>query len=127
MEALDFKVDVKRRWFEFHTELRPFACVFGDDPEMAKQASPVAHVRKGLPPFLLIYGGLDYPPVRHTTKKFEEALEEKDCEVQTKKVAWHTHETVVVDLVHGMEPVTAEALRGFVEKQCKAASSGEKP
>jgi acetyl esterase/lipase len=119
VEALDFKIDVKKRWLELHTELRPFACVFGNDPETAKQASPVTHVRKGLPPFLLIYGGLDYPPVRRTTNKFEEALEEKDCDVRTKKVPWHTHETVVVDLVHGMEPVTAEALLGFVEKHTR--------
>jgi acetyl esterase/lipase len=119
VEALDFKINVKRRWFEFHTEMRPFACVFGDDAEMAKQASPVTHVRKGLPPFLLICGGLDYPPVRHTTMEFAKALEDKDVEVQTKKVAWHTHETVVVDLVHGMEPKTADALLTFVEKHTR--------
>jgi acetyl esterase/lipase len=119
VEALDFKVEVKRRWFEFHTELRPFACVFGDDAEAAKQASPVAHVRKGLPPFLLIYGGVDYPPVRHTTKEFAAALKEMDCDVEMKKMPWCTHETVLVDLVHGVEPKTADALLAFVEKHAR--------
>jgi acetyl esterase/lipase len=119
VEALDFKVKVKRRWFEFHTELRPFACVFGDDAEAAKEASPINHVRRGLPPFLLIYGGLDYPPVRQTTKKFETALEEMDCEVATKRIRWRTHETVLVDLVHGIEPKTADALLEFVEKHTR--------
>jgi acetyl esterase/lipase len=119
VEALDFKVEVKQRWFEFHTELRPFACVFGNDAEAAKQASPVQHVRKGLPPFLLIYGGLDLPPVRHTTTEFAAALKEKDCEVETKKMRWCTHETVLVDLVHGVEPKTADALLAFVEKHTR--------
>jgi acetyl esterase/lipase len=119
VEALDIKVDVKRRWFEFHTELRPFACVFGEDAEAAKQASPINHVRKDLPPFLLIYGGMDYPPVRQTTNAFEAALEEKDCDVQTKKIPWRTHETVVVDLAHGMEPKTSDALLDFVKKHTR--------
>jgi hypothetical protein len=72
-----------------------------------------------LPPFLLIYGGLDYPPVRETTKKFEAALEDKDCDVVTKRIRWRTHETVLVDLVHGIEPKTADALLEFVEKHTR--------
>jgi acetyl esterase/lipase len=125
VNAFDVKLGVKEGWFDFKTELHPFASVFGDDPEMQKQASPIAHVRPGLPPFLLIYGGLDYCPIRQTTKDFEAALEDKDCEVLTKKVSWCTHETVLVDLVHGVRPTTADALVRFVERHTRPADGAK--
>jgi acetyl esterase/lipase len=119
VDQFDCKLRIKAGWLDFNTEVHPFASVFGDDAEAQKQASPLTHVRNGLPPFLLVYGGLDYPPIRHTTKEFAAALKEKDCEVEVNKVAWHTHETIVVDLIHGMEPATAEALLDFVERHTK--------
>jgi len=103
-------------------DIHPFASVFGDDPEVWKQASPLTHVRPGLPPFLLMYGSLDYCPIKQTTKEFEAALEDNDCEVDVKKVLGRTHETMLVDLVHGVEPKTADALIRFVERHTREAS-----
>jgi hypothetical protein len=65
---------------------------------------------------LLMYGGLDYCPIQKTTKDFAAALKEKECEVEVKKIAWHTHETMLVDLVNGVTPATADALVAFVER-----------
>ena len=41
------------------------------------------------------------------TREFESALEDNDCEVDVKKVPWRMHETMLVDLVHGVEPAMA--------------------
>ena len=38
-----------------------FGPVFGDDPKERLAASPVAHVRPGLPPFLLMSAERDLP------------------------------------------------------------------
>jgi acetyl esterase/lipase len=119
VDDFDCKLSMKAGWLDFNAEVHPFASVFGDDPETQKQASPLTHVRAGLPPFQLLYGGLDFPPIQKTTKRFAAALKEKGCEVTVKKLAWHTHETVVVDLIHGVEPATADALLDFVDKHTK--------
>src|SRR5438128_1783603 len=39
--------------------IRPLRLVFGGDPEIARLASPLTHVRRGLPPFLVMTGGRD--------------------------------------------------------------------
>jgi acetyl esterase/lipase len=119
VDDFDVKVSVKSGWMEFKSEVRPLAMVFGNDEEAMKQASPINHVRKGLPPFLLLYGGLDFCPIQQTTKDFAAALKDNGCEVETKKMGWHTHESILVDLVHGVTPATADALIDFVEKHAR--------
>jgi hypothetical protein len=37
-------------------------------------------------------------------------------------VPWHTHETVLADLIHGVEPITADAIMRFVERHTEEAS-----
>jgi acetyl esterase/lipase len=115
VDEFDLTLSAGCAWGGVRAEVRPFAPVFGDDPEALRQASPLTHVRAGMPPFLLVYGGLDHCPIRRTTKEFAAALEEKGCEVETKKVPWRTHETVLFDLLHGAEPATVDAVMRFVE------------
>ena len=94
----------------------PIVSVFGSDPEVLKEASPIYHVRAGLPPFLLLSAGLDYCPLRTMSKDFAAALKDKDCEVQTKIIAWRTHETMVFDIPHlTAEPKLIDAIVNFVE------------
>ena len=125
VDAFDLRLSAKNEWLDIGAEVHPLASVFGEDPEVLKQASPLTHVRPGLPPFLLIYGGLDYCPIQRMTREFETALEDNDCEVDVKKVPWRTHETVLVDLVHGVEPATADALIRFVERHSRDAAKPE--
>jgi acetyl esterase/lipase len=97
--------------------VRPLAVVFGDDPEVARQASPLTHVRPGLPPFLLVSAGLDYLPLRQGAREFAAALEESGCEVQTRTVPWRTHETLVFDLFRGSaDPVTTGLIADFIRR-----------
>jgi dipeptidyl aminopeptidase/acylaminoacyl peptidase len=41
-------------------EIRAFEKVFGDNPEVRRQASPLTHIRAGAPPFLILYSQWDY-------------------------------------------------------------------
>ena len=87
VDAFDLNLSVKGEGVTIRAEVHPFASVFGDDPEVRKQASPLTHVRPGLPPFLLMYGSLDYCPIKRGTKDFEAALEDNDCDVDVKQGA----------------------------------------
>jgi acetyl esterase/lipase len=79
-------------------EVRPFALVFGDNPKEARQASPLYHVQAGLPPFLLLNAGLDYPPLKEMARDFTAALKKNGCEVRAETLPWRTHETLVFDI-----------------------------
>jgi acetyl esterase/lipase len=93
----------------------PLYPVFGADSRALRQASPVTHVRPGLPPFLLINAGLDYFPLRSMTREFAAALKEKGCDVRTKEVPWRTHETVLFDIPHlDSDATTRGAILDFI-------------
>jgi acetyl esterase/lipase len=104
-------------------KVNPIVSVFGKDPDVLKQASPIYHVRPGLPPFLLLNAGLDYCPLRQMAKDFAAALKDNGCEVQTEVIRWRTHETMVFDIAHlTAEPKMIDAVVRFIE-QTKPASA----
>jgi acetyl esterase/lipase len=97
-----------------HLKFSPLAPVFGNDPKAWEKASPVTHVQRGLPPFLLVNAGFDLGPLRAMTREFAEALKDKGCDVRVKSIAWRTHETVMYHPFSGAEPATIKALVQFV-------------
>ena len=103
-------------------QVDPLAPIFGTDPEVRRQASPIYQVRKGLPPFLLLNAGWDYCPLRLMAKDFAVALKAEGCDVRTETIPWRTHETLVFDIVHQRaEPKLVAAVVGFMER-CQRAS-----
>jgi acetyl esterase/lipase len=108
---------------DFRDQVNPITMVFGSDPALLTQASPMTHVHPGLPPFLLLSAGLDYPPLRKMTKEFAAALKDNGCEVETKVIPWRTHETLVFDIPHlTAEPKMVEAIVNFIGR-CQSASA----
>ncbi len=97
VDRLDFKVDLPGPGGVLRTKLRPFAAVFGRDPQVAKAASPRSHVQPGLPPFLLVTAQFDLPLLGDMAKEFADALRANGCEVRTKTMPWRTHDTVIFD------------------------------
>jgi acetyl esterase/lipase len=96
-------------------EVRPLAVVFGDDPKVARDASPLTHVKKGLPPFLLLNAGWDYAPLKKMAREFAAALKKNGCAVRSKTVPWRTHETLVFAILRGTaEPVTMDLIADFI-------------
>ncbi len=122
VEDLELKLSASTpgQWLSYDARLSPFAMVFGTDPEVLKQASPIRHVEPGLPPFLLMNAGMDYVRLPQMARDFAAALEENCCDVETKVVPWRTHETVVFDVLHRTaEPQFVEAVVGFVDRCAK--------
>jgi acetyl esterase/lipase len=99
-------------------DVRPSAVVFGDDPEVVRRASPLNHVRPGLPPFLILSAGWDYPPLRRMAKEFAAALEKNGCDVRAKEIPRRTHETLLFDIPRlSADRATAGAIVEFIDRQ----------
>jgi acetyl esterase/lipase len=99
-------------------DLNPFPLVFGDDPKVCGEASPVKHVRKGLPPFLLVNAGLDIPTLPAMTKEFAGALEKDGNEVATLTVKRRGH-GMIVFLAGSPDDPLGKAVLEFIAKHEK--------
>jgi acetyl esterase/lipase len=118
LEDLDLRLSVADAGGRFRLDVhaRPFALPFGDDPEMVRQASPLTHVRKGLPPFLILSAGFDYPPLRSMARDFTAALKKEGCDVRLRVMPWRTHETLLFDIAHlSADTATADAVLEFID------------
>jgi acetyl esterase/lipase len=121
---LDLKISIKgpKNSFKWEAEARPMVLAFGKDPDVLKQASPITHVHSGLPPFLLLNGGLDFSPLKRMSKDFSAALKDVGCEVQTKTISWRTHDTLLFDIIHQRaDRKMADAAVDFMERQPRVA------
>jgi acetyl esterase/lipase len=112
----------KKASAELDLNLNPFGPVFGKDAKVLRDASPVNHVRAGLPPFLLVYSDDELPLLPEMAREFARQLERCKCDVQTLKVSGRDHETVMFYATADTDPV-AQAIRKFVAGHCAALSS----
>ena len=72
--------------------------VFGNTPEKKVQASPITHVRKGLPPFLILCADKELPLCTSADcKKFQKALEENGNPVKFQEISPSNHMKMVFD------------------------------
>jgi acetyl esterase/lipase len=101
--------------------LNPFRRAFGDDPEVCKSASPLAHVRKGLPPFLLLYAEKDLPGLPEMAIDFAAALKRTGNVVTLRQMAGRTHSRILFNLP-GPEDAVGKELLTFI-----ATNAGPRP
>lgn len=92
-----------------------FRPVFGDDPRQLEQASPLFHVRPGLPPFLVVYASQELPLLPEMAIGFAAALKAVGCDVTLLKVSPRDHETAMFYASVETDPV-AEAILRFVSR-----------
>src|SRR5262249_37907112 len=64
---------------------------FGNDPEVRANASPINHVRHGLPAFLLINAENELPTLTDMTEEFRRALKENGCDARSTVIAERNH------------------------------------
>jgi acetyl esterase/lipase len=102
----------------FCWQLNPFGMVFGDDVKAHADASPVCHVQRGLPPFLIIYAGRDYPMLPAMAQEFATALRCAGCTADLLKVQDREHESVMFDARSPEDPVF-QAIRAFITKPAR--------
>jgi acetyl esterase/lipase len=89
--------------------------MFGDDPEVRAAASPVNHVRPGLPPFVLINASTELPTLTGMTEEFREALTREGCSVSVLRVENRNHSAVMLRAIGPKDPV-ARAILDLVKK-----------
>jgi acetyl esterase/lipase len=99
----------------FTFRLNLFSLVFGDDPKVLKNASPLNHVHRGLPPFLLVYAGHDFPFLPQMAREFARVLKAARCPVRLLQVKDRDHDTVMFNATSATDPV-ARAICHFVAK-----------
>jgi acetyl esterase/lipase len=99
----------------FRVPDRYLNAVFGTDPAVRKQASPIEHVRAGLPPFLIVYGAEDLPGCdREPSQAFCKALKGKGDRAETVEVPECGHINVLMNAALPDTPVS-RAIFGFIE------------
>jgi acetyl esterase/lipase len=87
-----------------------FGPAFGDDPKVRADASPLTHVHRGLPPFLLFSAEHDLPYLAGMATRFHDALRKDGCDARLVKVAGRNHNTVFFQATSGDDPVAREML-----------------
>ncbi|MFO0969434.1 MAG: alpha/beta hydrolase [Gemmataceae bacterium] len=87
---------------------------FGSDPAVRRHASPLAHVRPGLPPFLLVCAEHDLPTLPEMAKTFERALLEERCDVRLLRVEKRNHNSILFMATNAEDPV-GRAMRDFIK------------
>jgi acetyl esterase/lipase len=93
----------------------PFPWIFGGDRRMCDDASPLCHVRKGLPPFLLLTAEYEVPRLRGMAEEFESALKKVGADVTYKDLDGCTHQTIINCLHSDDNDISREVL-AFIQK-----------
>ncbi len=104
---------LKKDWI-----ISPLSLVFGDDPKVREAASPISHVERGLPPFLIFYAERELPTLAPMAEEFAKALKEKRCEVEIHKAAHRSHHNIVFNATTLDDPV-ATATLDFIRKHSR--------
>jgi acetyl esterase/lipase len=101
-------------WLRHSEVLNPFYKVFGADAEVLRQASPQSHVRKGLPPFLVLHAAKDLPLLADQAQTFAKALKEAGNPVQLERMEASDHTSILFRLWRP-ENATARVLLAFLK------------
>jgi acetyl esterase/lipase len=88
---------------------------FGEDPKERANASPLKHVRPGLPPFLLLTAERDLPTLSGMAEVFHRALREQGCDARLCRVEKRNHNSLLFSIISPEDP----AARAVLEFLCK--------
>lgn len=100
-----------------------FGVAFGDDAEVREDASPINHVRPGLPPFLLFSADNDLPLLPAMAKDFHEELLKDGCDARLFLVAERNHNSIMFQAYQSEDPV-AQMTLGFIRRHISASAAG---
>jgi len=102
----------------FDWKVSPFSLVFGDDPKVRKDASPIEHVERGLPPFLILYAERDLLTLAPMAEEFGKALKDKGCDAEVRKIPRRNHHNILFNATTLDDPV-ADAILEFIRKHAR--------
>jgi acetyl esterase/lipase len=92
-----------------------FKPAFGDDPKVREDASPLAHVRPALPPFLIVTAEKDLPTLTGPAGEFHRAILASGGDSEFLNVPKRNHNSVMYSAVEADDPV-ARAMLAFIRK-----------
>lgn len=87
-----------------------FGHVFGNDPAVHRAASPVNHVKAGLPPFLIAFADRDLLTLPAQGEAFQEALCAKGVSAKKLLVTGRTHQSILKSMLNDGDPLGSAAL-----------------
>ena len=102
-------------WPGVPMSLNVFGPAFGDDPLVRQRASPLCHVRPGLPPFLIFSAGQELPTLAQMAEEFYQALLSQGCEARLVRVPDRNHNTIIFRAIEADDPV-ARAMLDFIRR-----------
>ena len=92
-----------------------FGPVFGDDPKDRAVASPLTHIRPGLPPFLILNAENDLPSLPEMADEFHQALRRAGCDARLLKMEKRNHNSLMFSAIDSDDPA-ARAILEFVRR-----------
>jgi acetyl esterase/lipase len=106
-------------WVRNSPLMNPFRSVFGTDPAALRDASPLYHVRKGLPPFLVLYAEHDLPMLADQAEAFGKALADAGDAVEVRQIEGRNHNSILFHIGRRDDPA-GKAVLGFIHKYAAA-------
>jgi acetyl esterase/lipase len=93
----------------------PYRPAFGDSARDREEASPVYHVRPGLPPFLLFSAEHDLPTLPGMAEEMHQALRSAGCASELVRVKGRNHNSIMFRAIDADDPV-ARRMVEFVRR-----------
>jgi acetyl esterase/lipase len=100
-------------WGGVPLHVNVYGAGFGDDAKVRADASPINHVRPGLPPFLLVNAENELPTLAGMTEEFSSALKKSGCEFHRLMIKERNHNSVLFCVIQSSDPL-AQAMEAFV-------------
>jgi len=94
---------------------RHFMGAFGRNPKVRVAASPITWVRRGLPPFLVLWADKDMPDLGDQARDFVAALRKAKCSVAGMEIADRNHMSITARFSRDGDP-TAKAALAFLDR-----------
>jgi acetyl esterase/lipase len=95
---------------------RMYEAMFGNDPKVRRDASPICHACSDAPPFCIIYGDADLQMcAKEPAEAFCTALKDEHASVTSMEVKDRNHVTLLIKAASDTDPVN-QAIRDFVAK-----------
>jgi acetyl esterase/lipase len=92
-----------------------FGPAFGDDPQARQAASPVHHVRPGLPPFLFLNPDKDLPMLPEMAQEMHQTLLKHGCESRLLRLENRNHNSLMFKAI-GPDDPAARAIVDFIRE-----------
>jgi acetyl esterase/lipase len=93
---------------------------FGDDAKARLAASPLSHVRRGLPPFLILVAEKDWPTLAPMADEFHQALQREGCDARLLTMDKRNHNSLLFTAITPADPA-ARAILEFIRRKGSAA------